>query len=151
MNTSFYLRQICSRPLCTTLQQTVQEDLWRSLNLSKYLQSTVPFETLIPPFQSCDLVVHSGLWGLTFSLGWLGHQFLVFSLKKHNYAGHPGSHNFRALGFLQCFLENSLANVGFNWNTNLWCIRGRFITDNNFNNFLMIVTKNVALSDLLSA
>ena len=27
--------------------------------------------------------------------------------------------NFRVLDFLQCFLEHSLANVGFNWNTNL--------------------------------
>ena len=146
MNTSFYLRQICSGPLCTTFQQTVQEDLWRGLNLSKDLQSTVPFETLIPPFQSCDLVAHSGPWGLTFSPGWLGH--VSFFIKRHNYAGYPESHNFRALDFLQCFLEHSLANVGFNWNRNLWCIRGRFITDNNF---LMIVTKNVALSDLLSA
>ena len=67
MNTSFYLRQICSGPLCATLQQAVQEDLWRGLNLSKDLQSTVPFETLIPPFQNCDLVAHSGPWGLTFS------------------------------------------------------------------------------------
>lgn len=69
MNTSFYLGQICSGPLGTTFQQTVQEDLWRGLNLSKDLQSTVPFETLIPPFQSCDLVAHSGPWDLTFPPG----------------------------------------------------------------------------------